>query len=198
MGACLWRFQQHARVGLQWAPGRQGPLLLAPLRGWGDLGARAGLEGPLGVRVCVFTWEAGELALGFHPFFSARRRVEAGWPWKVSRTETEEEPKTPRCSHRADPTPGARPPLPLRGTEDNRVSMCGVVFRVGPPDFCVNSRSKMPFGGCARMHLYVHMYVCTCAVLEAVFLVTSWDDGQGGCWGLAGWGPGPYTVNTPQ
>lgn len=54
MGACLWRFQQHARVGLWWAPGRQEPLLLALLRGWDDLGAEAGLKGPLGAKgVCV-------------------------------------------------------------------------------------------------------------------------------------------------
>lgn len=63
-----------------------------------------------GLRVCVLTWEAGELALGFHPF-SARRWVEVGWLWKVSWTEAEEEPKTTRCSHRAGPpTPGAKPP----------------------------------------------------------------------------------------
>lgn len=58
-----------------------------------------------GPKVCAFTREAGKLALGVHPFFSAGRWVEAGWPWKVSWTETEEEePETPRYSRRAEPS----------------------------------------------------------------------------------------------
>lgn len=41
----------------------------------------------------------------------------------------------------------------------------------------------MPFGVCARMCLCVYMCACACAVLGAVFLVTSWDGGQVGVLG---------------
>lgn len=55
---------------------------------------------------------------------------------------------------------------PLLGTEDNSVPMCWVMFRVGLPEICVNSRSKMPFG-------CVHVCACVCTCMRVCVL--SWE-----------------------
>lgn len=158
--------QSAAAVGTRQA----GAPAAGPLKGLGGSGSRGRSGGAFRwPSVCVFTWEGGELALDFHPLFSGGKQTalpgageRQGWPWKVAWTEMEEEPKTPRCSYRAGPTLGARPPSPSEA-QRTTVSQCvGCCLGWGCQISASIPGARCLSGVYTCVPVCVHVCVCVC------------------------------------